>query len=346
MTTDYVNSTEVSIEDFSNSKSQLVSAPKKRGTNNMSKSLNNHPPGKAVYIILNQEGCGGNRFYTANEWGELHVKGKAPDAFFYKSDDGTKFGIAIVYKSVVKEPHHHFNERYGCCTQDNLVAYFEEEPLEVKAHIGRRSKFAFLVLFHPNIKDYNNPKKIAEISLANVSKKKIRAEKEKEAGITTKAKQKSVFRPMMDIGGVGRAAIGAKSDCKKCIEELETGKKSNAKHDKNCPLKLATLAEGAKSGCKKCIDESETGKKTAGSIHYHDRNCPLRGRILPKSRKKKDPDAPQQCRGPSHHYQQNKANRARIKSENPEAKKAEVVSVPLVQLKLHMIVHLTHFQIC
>jgi len=83
----------------------------------------------------------------------------------------------------------------------------------------------------------------------------------------------------------GRASVaeGAKSGCKKCIKELETGEKVKGnKHDMNCPRKEVptTLAEAAKSGCKKCVAELETGKKTS---KQHDLNCPLRGKKAPAS---------------------------------------------------------------
>ena len=83
----------------------------------------------------------------------------------------------------------------------------------------------------------------------------------------------------------GRASVaeGAKSGCRKCIKELETGEKTRGfKHDVNCPRKEvpATLAEGAKSGCKKCVAELETGKKTGKP---HDLNCPRK--LAPREKK-------------------------------------------------------------
>jgi len=71
----------------------------------------------------------------------------------------------------------------------------------------------------------------------------------------------------------GRASVaeGAKSGCRKCIKELETGEKRSSKHDMNCPRKEVSLTEAAKSGCKKCIAELETGTKSRTN---HDQNCP------------------------------------------------------------------------
>jgi len=83
--------------------------------------------------------------------------------------------------------------------------------------------------------------------------------------------------PRKDLTLTLSVADGAKSGCKKCIKELETGENSKSKgdkHDVNCPLsrsKRVPLEEAAKSGCKKCVAELETGEKKKMS---HDLNCP------------------------------------------------------------------------
>lgn len=67
---------------------------------------------------------------------------------------------------------------------------------------------------------------------------------------------------------------GAKRDCKRCKEELRTGKKASGAHSKSCPIRndQGLRRIGAAAGCLKCVNELRTERKDKTA---HSQLCPL-----------------------------------------------------------------------
>ena len=207
--------------------------------------------------------CEKSKLYKPNASGKAKVTTQRLVVTFCRRCNGER-GEGAPLEHHVFCPSHPDFERFGAKAKlERIQRNAIENGCEAcsfRLENGRSDKS----LAHGSKCDYRSEEKTNERASEDIED--IVAEAQSGSSVPVANSRESI------IDGLRRE--GAKENCKRCKEELRTGKKASGSHSKSCPIRndQGLRRIGAAAGCLKCVNELRTGRKDKTA---HSQLCPL-----------------------------------------------------------------------